>query len=73
MAQWVSNPTAAAPVPAEARVLSLGSSGLKDSGLPQLQLIFNRGLVNFHKPQVRPLKKKKGGSSRHSAVVNESD
>ena len=59
-AQWVKNPTAAARVAVEVRVQSPAQhSGLKDPTLVQPGLRFNPWPVNFHRPQVFPLKNKR--------------
>ena len=71
MAQWVKNPTTAAPVTVAAWVQHPARhSGLKDLELPQmgcrlqLQLRFSPWPRNFPKSRVQPLKKEEGGGER---------
>ena len=62
VAQWVKDPTAAACLAAEAQVQSPAQhNGLKDPGLPQLQLRFSSWPGNLHMLRVWPLKEKGGG------------
>lgn len=64
---WFKNPTAASRVAAEAWVQSPPwSSALKDLTLLQLWLRFNPWPGNFHRPLVRPLKRKEKTSTQRS-------